>query len=102
MSATPRGRRDRPTMLPEMVLLLRHQLEVARAIHDDDLREGFGVVWIPEAIERKIPTAPRAWGWQWILPASSRWKEPSGLERRHHLHAALPRPKNRERGLGAR
>jgi hypothetical protein len=43
----------------------------------------------PEAIERKIPTAPKAWGWQWIFPASSRWKEPGGLERRHHLHESV-------------
>jgi len=86
----PKARRDRHTMLPQMAVpLLRQQLEVARAIHDDDLRKGFGVVWIPEAIERKIPTAPRAWGWQWIFPASSRWKEPGGLERRHHLHESV-------------
>jgi hypothetical protein len=46
-------------------------------------------VWIPEAIVRKIPTAPRAWGWQWIFQASSRYREPSGLERRHHLHESV-------------
>jgi integrase len=80
-------------MLPQMAVpLLRHQLELARAVHNDDLQEGFGSVWIPEAIERKTRTAPRTWGWQWIFPASSRWKEPAGMERRHHLHeSALQR-----------
>jgi len=83
----PKGRRDRHTMLPQMAVpLLRHHLEIVRSIHEDDLREGFGSVWLPEAIERKIPSAPRAWGWQWVFPATSRWKEPSGLQRRHHLH----------------
>src|SRR3712207_9299606 len=53
------------------------------------LRAGFGAVWLPEAIERKIPTAPRTWGWQWIFPASSRWKDPVGFERRHHLHESV-------------
>lgn len=77
-------------MLPQIAVpLLRHQLDLARAIHEDDLEAGFGAVWIPEAIERKIPTAPRAWGWQWIFPASSRWKESSGIERRHHLHESV-------------
>lgn len=86
----PKGRRDRHTMLPEMAVpLLRHHLEIVRGIHDDDLRDGFGSVWIPEAIERKIPTAPRTWGWQWAFPATSRWKEPSGLQRRHHLHESV-------------
>jgi len=86
----PKRRRDRHTKLPQAsVPLLRHQLELARAIHQDDLRDGFGAVWIPEAIERKIPTAPRAWGWQWIFPASSRHTEPGGVERRHHLHESV-------------
>jgi integron integrase len=86
----PKGRRDRHTMLPQMAVpLLRHHLETVRSIHDDDLRDGFGSVWIPEAIERKIPTAPRTWGWQWVFPARSRWKEPSGLQRRHHLHESV-------------
>jgi integron integrase len=86
----PKGRRDRHTMLPQMAIpLLRHHLETVRGIHDDDLRDGFGSVWIPEAIERKIPTAPRTWGWQWVFPATSRWKEPSGLQRRHHLHESV-------------
>jgi integron integrase len=86
----PKGRRDRHTMLPQMAVpLLRHHLEIVRGIHDDDLRDGFGSVWIPEAIERKIPTAPRTWGWQWVFPATSRWKEPSGLQRRHHLHESV-------------
>jgi integrase len=64
----PKGRRDRHTMLPQMsVPLLRHQLELARAIHDDDLRDGFGAAWLPDAIDRKIPSAPKAWEWQWIF-----------------------------------
>ena len=86
----PKGRRDRHTMLPEMAVpLLRHQLEKARELHQTDLKLGFGSVWLPEAIERKIPTAQRTWGWQWIFPASSRYREPSGMERRHHLHESV-------------
>lgn len=81
-------------MLPQTsVPLLRHQRGagpgLAHSVHSDDLRAGFEAVWIPEAIERKIPTAARAWGWQSIFPASSRYQEPSGLERRHHLHESV-------------
>jgi len=86
----PKGKRDRHTMLPQMAVpLLRHQFESTRALHEDDLRAGFGSVWLPEAIERKIPSASRAWGWQWIFPASSRYAEPTGLQRRHHLHETV-------------
>ena len=86
----PKGRRDRHTMLPEMAVpLLRHQLEHARTVHEKDLEAGFGAVWIPEAIERKIPSAPRTWGWQCVFPATSRWKDANGIERRHHLHETV-------------
>ena len=86
----PKGRRDRHTMLPEMAVpLLRHQLELVREIHNEDLSEGFGAVWLPDAIERKIPTAARTWSWQWIFPATSRWKDPNGVQRRHHLHESV-------------
>lgn len=86
----PKGKRDRHTMLPEMAVpILRHQLELARSIHEKDLHAGFGAVWLPEAIERKIPSAARAWGWQWTFPATSRWKDANGIERRHHLHESV-------------
>jgi len=86
----PKGSRDRHTMLPQMVVpLLRHQLERAREIHQSDLQAGFGQVWLPEAIERKIPTAARTWGWQWVFPATSRYTDPAALERRHHLHESV-------------
>ncbi|HEX8617704.1 MAG TPA: integron integrase [Thermoanaerobaculia bacterium] len=85
-----KGGRDRHTMLPQTVVpLLRHQLERARRVHEADLRRGLGYVWLPEAIERKVPTAARTWGWQWVFPAASRYKEPSGMERRHHLHESV-------------
>jgi integrase len=44
---------------------------------------------LPEAIERKIPTAARTWGWQWVFPATSRYKKSTGLECRHHLHESV-------------
>jgi hypothetical protein len=40
-------------------------------------------------MERKIPTAARTWGWQWVFPATSRYKESTGMERRHHLHETV-------------
>ncbi len=35
--------------------------------------------------------APRAWAWQWVFPATSRYEERSGLQRRHHLHERVMR-----------
>jgi hypothetical protein len=66
---------------------LRRHLEDVRALHNDDLHDGFGAVALPDALARKIPGAPKEWTWQWVFPATSRYKEQdTKIERRHHLH----------------
>jgi integron integrase len=87
----PKGRRDRVTMLPQSVIEpLRSQLEHARRIHEKDLADGYGAVWLPNALERKLPSAPKEWPWQWVFPASSRYRlEEGDTERRHHLHETV-------------
>jgi len=47
-----------------------------------------GAVWLPDALSRKLPSAEREWSWQWIVPASSRWRD-RATERRHHLHESV-------------
>ena len=68
------------------MLPLQQQLSEARALHAGDLSEGFGAVWLPNALAEKYPSAPKAWGWQWVFPGRDRSIDPrSGIERRHHL-----------------
>ncbi|BBA34416.1 integron integrase [Methylocaldum marinum] len=82
-----KGAKDRVTMLPDSpVEPLKHYLEKVKAVHEKDLHEGFGEVYLPFALERKYPNAGREWGWQYVFPASQRSIDPlSGKERRHHL-----------------
>lgn len=86
-----KGKRDRATMLSETAIApLRRHLETVRELHNDDLAAGFGAVALPDALARKIPGAPKDWGWQWVFPATSRDKEKeTGTERRHHLHETV-------------
>lgn len=82
-----KGGKDRVTMLPDKVVepLQRHLVQV-KAIHQQDLHEGFGAVYLPYALERKYPQTNREWGWQYVFPASRRSLDPrSGVIRRHHL-----------------
>ncbi|MDA8137367.1 MAG: integron integrase [Desulfobacteraceae bacterium] len=82
-----KGHKDRVTMLPEIVIepLKRHMQKVKHA-HDKDLSEGFGMVYLPYALERKYPNANREWGWQYVFPADKRSVDPrSGTEQRHHV-----------------
>ncbi len=81
------GMNDRMTMLPQsLVPPLRAQLETAKTLHEADLAEGFGDVYLPFALERKYPNAAREWGWQYVFPARRRSGDPrTGKIRRHHI-----------------
>jgi len=82
-----KGGKDRTVVLPDAVrpLLLEH-FERVRDLHERDLREGFGEVYIPEALARKYPNACREIGWQYVFPAKGRSKDPrSGKTMRHHV-----------------
>ena len=65
---------------------LERQLERVKAIHEMDIREGFGRVYLPLALARKYPHADREWCWQYIFAASKRSVDPrSGQIQRHHI-----------------
>jgi len=82
-----KGGKDRTTMLPRVLAAaLRVHLELVRARHDRDVAEGFGRVWMPDALAVKYANAAGAWSWQWVFPAAQRSIDPrSGIERRHHI-----------------
>jgi integron integrase len=89
----PKGGRDRVTMLPGSTRdRLHDHLVTVRALHDRDLADGFGSVYLPHALARKYPHADREWKWQYVFPASKRGTDPrTGIERRHHLHESVIR-----------
>ncbi|MFN2510541.1 MAG: integron integrase [Pyrinomonadaceae bacterium] len=82
-----KGANDRLTMLPQRIQpALREQLLKSRVLHQQDLKEGFGRVYLPFALERKYPHAAREWAWQYVFPAVKRSLDPrTGIERRHHV-----------------
>ena len=83
-----KGGKDRVTMLPGVArdALVQH-VERVRVVHAEDLREGAGRVELPTALDRKAPSWAADFGWQWVFPASRRYRDRvSGEERRHHLH----------------
>jgi integron integrase len=81
-----KGEKDRRTILPRpLVEPLRQQLDGVKVLHEQDLREGFGDVYLPYALARKYPNAAREWAWQYIFPSSKLSVDPrSGVTRRHH------------------
>ena len=82
-----KGRKDRVTVLPENLLTpLREHLEGVKRLHERDLANQLGEVWIPDALQAKYLSSSKSWGWQWVFPAKSLSTDPrSGVLRRHHL-----------------
>jgi integron integrase len=88
-----KGRKDRTTLLPSACRqrLLDH-LELVKALHDQDLSDGFGRVHLPHALARKFPGAATDWRWQYLFPAGRRGIDPrTDQTRRHHLHESVVR-----------
>jgi integron integrase len=81
-----KGFKDRITMLPDTLIQpLNHHLDRVKALHQEDLQQGYGAVCLPDALERKYPNANREWGWQYVFPSRSLSVDPrSGINRRHH------------------
>ncbi len=82
-----KGFKDRVTMLPAVLAEpLKAHLEQVRALHAQDVAEGYGEVYLPYALDRKYPNAGREWGWQYVFPSKNRSVDPrSGVVRRHHV-----------------
>ena len=86
-----KGMKDRVTPFPDRLEpLLQNHLERVKAIHNQDLSEGFGSVYLPYALERKYKNANMEWNWQYIFPSRVRAIDPrSGVTRRHHIDQSV-------------
>ncbi|MCH8292256.1 integron integrase [Candidatus Poribacteria bacterium] len=83
-----KGRKDRVTVLPESLKApLQEHLKQVKIMHDKDLANGNGRVYLPFALERKYPNANQEWGWQYVFPSKFPSNDPrTGKTRRHHIH----------------
>jgi len=98
-----KGAKDRVTVLPQALerRLMEH-LEGVRALHTRDLKEGWGRVVLPQALDRKYVNAASDWGWQWVFPQERRWRDrKTGEQGRHHIDESLIQRAVREAVLRA-
>ena len=81
-----KGEKDRLTMLPQVIKVpLRKHLDKVKKVHETDLSNGFGSVYLPNSLENKYPNAAKEWGWQYVFPANELSTDPrSGTKQRHH------------------
>jgi integron integrase len=81
-----KGFKDRVTMLPaSLVPPLKEHLVRVKVLHDEDLTQGYGEVFMPMALDKKYPAAGKSWGWPYVFPSRNLSIDPySGKTRRHH------------------
>ncbi len=86
-----KGAKDRITMLSESLKVpLQDHLKQVKAVHEQDVADGWGRVQLPHALDRKYPNAPQDWRWQWVFPQEHRWVNGQTKEQgRHHLDESL-------------
>jgi len=82
-----KGNYWRRTLLPSsLVEVLKNQLKYVQAIHNSDLADGYGAVYLPFALARKYPRAEKEFGWQYLFPAKHLSIDPrSEVKRRHYI-----------------
>lgn len=82
-----KGDKCRRTLLPKTLIEpLKAQIDLALAIHKQDLTDGFGEVYLPYALAKKYPKASKSPAWQYVFPAPNRAVDPrSDMIRRLHI-----------------
>jgi len=87
-----KGGKDRTTFLPRLLRDdLFHHIERVKALHRKDLEEGFGRVYLPNALARKYRNAAWETPWQYVFPAKTRSVDPrtDRVQRHHVLESGL-------------
>ncbi|ORU93107.1 MAG: integrase [Cycloclasticus sp. symbiont of Bathymodiolus heckerae] len=83
-----KGGGDRTTLLGASVIdELREHLQGVRTLYERDLEDGSANAFLPYALAKKYPNAPKSWDWQYAFPSGKLSVDPrGGAIRRHHVN----------------
>ena len=86
-----KGDKDRVTTFPATLTpLLQNHLAGVKTLHQQDLAQGHGAVYLPHALARKHAKLAQEWGWQYVFPARNLSIDPrSNITRRHHVDPSV-------------
>ena len=86
-----KGDKDRFTTFPATLIpLLQNHLAGVMTLHQQDLAQEYGEVYLPYALARKYPHTAKEWGWQYVFPARNLAVDPrTRLTRRHHVDPSV-------------
>jgi len=80
--------KDRVVPLPLKIKeQLKEQIIRAKTLHEKDLFDGYGSVYMPYNLSKKYPKAHKEFKWQYIFPAKSiSFDKRENISRRHHIN----------------
>lgn len=86
-----KGGKDRYSAFPTSIIpLLDNHLSKVKLIHEQDLAQGYGSVYLPYRLARTYPHAEKDFNWQYVFPSRKLSKDPrSGKTRRHHVDPSV-------------
>jgi len=81
--------KDRVVPLPlKLKQRIAVQIEAVSELHEKDIRDGFGSVYIPYALDKKYKNSKFETKWQYLFPAAKLSIDPrTNIKRRHHILA---------------
>ena len=80
--------KDRTIPLPQKLKSqLLEQIEKVQEVHQTDLENGYGSVYIPYALAKKYPIAKYETKWQFLFPMKNIATDPRTKEKRRHSYA---------------
>ncbi len=88
---TGKGKKDRvTTFTTKLMPQIESHLQRVQLIHTKDLLDGYGSVYLPNALDKKYPNAAKSWGWQYVFPSRNLSTDPrSDQIRRHHIDSSV-------------
>ena len=83
-----KGKKERVVPLPvKLVEPLKIQLTEVKKLHNEDLKQGYGYVFMPQGLVLKYGKSAEQWVWQYVFPSLKLSVDPkSTVIRRHHIN----------------
>jgi integron integrase len=82
-----KGNKERAIPLPtRLTQRLRQHLAEIKKIHEQDINNGHGEVFMPQGLLKKYGKSGKQWVWQYVFPSQKLSVDPrSSMIRRHHV-----------------
>lgn len=86
-----KGNKDRLTLLPlPLIQQLKEQINFVEIQHNQDCRDGYGEVYLPNALKNISKNTPKELIWQFLFPSTRITQDPTdAVHKRHHIERSV-------------